>query len=153
MRVCIRSVRRIIDAAGCIWHPSRFDNETFRQGRALVTGSAREAWVGKSSGLLRGRAPGSRSAISAQSDVDEAVAKLGLPPARVLGIKADVTSERDVNDLFAERSRNLPAWTFSSITPASPGRAADRSISSFAETPLRCLAQSSRHQPQWDVLM
>ena len=30
---------------------------------------------------------------------------------------------------FAERSRNLLAWTFSSIMPASPGRAADRSIS------------------------
>src|SRR6185295_6654067 len=42
------------------------------------------------------------------SDVDQAVAKLGLPPARVLGIKADVTSERDVNDLFC---RTLEKFT------------------------------------------
>lgn len=35
-----------------------------------------------------------------QSDVDEAVARLGLPVEKVLGLKADVTSEREVSDLF-----------------------------------------------------
>ena len=35
-----------------------------------------------------------------RSDVDEAVAKLALPPDRVLGLKADVTSEPEVIDLF-----------------------------------------------------
>ena len=66
---------------------------------ALVTGSARglgfeiiQAFAGE----------GARVAICdlAQSDADQAVAKLGLAAARVVGIKADVTSERDVNDLF-----------------------------------------------------
>ena len=36
----------------------------------------------------------------AQSDVDQAVAKLGLSSERVLGLKADVTSEPEVIDLF-----------------------------------------------------
>jgi NAD(P)-dependent dehydrogenase (short-subunit alcohol dehydrogenase family) len=35
-----------------------------------------------------------------QTDVDEAVARLGLPAENVLGFKADVTSEREVNELF-----------------------------------------------------
>ena len=37
---------------------------------------------------------------------------------------------------FAERWRNLPVWTFSSITPALLGRAAARSISRSQTTPL-----------------
>ena len=37
-----------------------------------------------------------------QSDVDEAAAKLGLPAARILGVKADVTSEPDVSTLFRQ---------------------------------------------------
>jgi NAD(P)-dependent dehydrogenase (short-subunit alcohol dehydrogenase family) len=35
-----------------------------------------------------------------QSDVDEAVTRLGLPAEKALGLKADVTSEREVSGLF-----------------------------------------------------
>ena len=66
---------------------------------ALVTGSVR----GLGFEIVRAFAgEGARVAICdlAQSDADQAVAKLGLAGARVVGIKADVTSERDVNDLF-----------------------------------------------------
>jgi len=65
----------------------------------LVTGSARGlGWE-----IVRAfAAEGARATICdlTQSDADEAVAKLGLPAARVLGVKADVTSEHDVHDLF-----------------------------------------------------
>ena len=46
---------------------------------------------------------GARVAICdlSQSDVDGAAARLGLPPEKVLGVKADVTSERDVGDLLS----------------------------------------------------
>jgi 3-oxoacyl-[acyl-carrier protein] reductase len=37
-----------------------------------------------------------------QADVDEAVARLGLPAERILGAKADVTAEREVADLFGK---------------------------------------------------
>jgi NAD(P)-dependent dehydrogenase (short-subunit alcohol dehydrogenase family) len=35
-----------------------------------------------------------------QADIDEASRKLNLPPENVLGVRADVTSERDVAELF-----------------------------------------------------
>jgi NAD(P)-dependent dehydrogenase (short-subunit alcohol dehydrogenase family) len=36
-----------------------------------------------------------------QSDIDAAAARLGLPAEKVLDLKADVTSEREVSDLFS----------------------------------------------------
>jgi len=106
LRVCIRLVRRIIDAASV--YGIRADLTMKLSDKvALVTGSARGlGWE-----IVQAFAEeGARIAICdlAQSDVDQAVAKLGLPPARVLGIKADVTSERDVNDLFC---RTLEKFT------------------------------------------
>jgi NAD(P)-dependent dehydrogenase (short-subunit alcohol dehydrogenase family) len=66
---------------------------------ALVTGSARGlGWE-----MIQAFAQeGARVTICdlSQSDVDEAAARLGLPPEKVLGLKADVTSERDVSDLL-----------------------------------------------------
>lgn len=67
---------------------------------ALITGSARglgwevvEAFAQE----------GAKIAICdlSQSDVDAAVGRLGLPAEKVLGVKADVTSEREVSDLFS----------------------------------------------------
>jgi NAD(P)-dependent dehydrogenase (short-subunit alcohol dehydrogenase family) len=66
---------------------------------ALVTGSARGlGWE-----IVQAfAAEGARVAICdlAQSDVDEAVARLALPPQKILGCRADVTSESDVDNLF-----------------------------------------------------
>jgi NAD(P)-dependent dehydrogenase (short-subunit alcohol dehydrogenase family) len=66
---------------------------------ALVTGSARGVgWE-----MIQAFAQeGARVTICdlSQTDVAEAVARLGLPPEKVLGVKADVTSEHDVNDLL-----------------------------------------------------
>ena len=66
---------------------------------AVVTGSARGiGWEIVQAFALEG----ARVALCdlVQSDVDEAVAKLNLPPENVLGVRADVTSERDVAELF-----------------------------------------------------
>jgi NAD(P)-dependent dehydrogenase (short-subunit alcohol dehydrogenase family) len=67
---------------------------------ALVTGSARGlGWE-----MIEAFAQeGAKVAICdlSQSDVDDAAAKLGLPAEKVLGVKADVTSEHEVNDLFS----------------------------------------------------
>jgi len=67
---------------------------------ALVTGSARGlGWE-----MIQAFAQeGAKVAICdlSQSDVDDAAAKLGLPAEKVLGVKADVTSEHEVNDLFS----------------------------------------------------
>jgi NAD(P)-dependent dehydrogenase (short-subunit alcohol dehydrogenase family) len=66
---------------------------------ALVTGSARGlGWE-----IIQAFAQeGARVAICdlSQSDVDGAAARLELPPEKVLAVKADVTSERDVSDLL-----------------------------------------------------
>jgi NAD(P)-dependent dehydrogenase (short-subunit alcohol dehydrogenase family) len=66
---------------------------------ALITGSARGlGWE-----MIQAFAQeGAKVVICdlSQSDVDAAAAKLGLPPEKVLGVKADVTSEREVNNLF-----------------------------------------------------
>ena len=66
---------------------------------ALVTGSARGlGWE-----IVQAFAQeGASVAICdlSQSDVDGAAARLGLPQEKVLGVKADVTSERDVSDLL-----------------------------------------------------
>jgi NAD(P)-dependent dehydrogenase (short-subunit alcohol dehydrogenase family) len=67
---------------------------------ALITGSARGlGWE-----MVQAFAQeGARVAICdlSQPDVDGATARLGLPPEKVLGVKADVTSERDVGDLLS----------------------------------------------------
>ncbi len=67
---------------------------------ALVTGSARGlGWE-----MIQAFAQeGAKVAICdlSQSDVDDAAARLGLPAEKVLGVKADVTSERDVVDLLS----------------------------------------------------
>ena len=67
---------------------------------ALVTGSARGlGWE-----IIQAFAQeGARVAICdlSQSDVDGAAARLELPPEKVLAVKADVTSERDVTDLLS----------------------------------------------------
>jgi NAD(P)-dependent dehydrogenase (short-subunit alcohol dehydrogenase family) len=67
---------------------------------ALITGSARGlGWE-----MIQAFAQeGAKVVICdlSQSDVDAAAAKLGLPPEKVLGVKTDVTSERDVSDLFS----------------------------------------------------
>ena len=66
---------------------------------ALVTGSVRGlGWE-----IVQAFAEeGAKVAICdlSLSDVDEAAARLGLPREKVLGVQADVTSERDVNNLF-----------------------------------------------------
>src|SRR6185503_7196806 len=98
MRVCIRSIRRTIDAASLYGIRAGLTMKLSDK-VVLVTGSARGlGWE-----IVRAlAAEGARATICdlTQSDADEAVAKLGLPPARVLGVKADVTSEHDVDDLF-----------------------------------------------------
>ncbi len=67
---------------------------------ALVTGSARGlGWE-----MIQAFAQeGAKVAICdlLQSDVDAAAARLGLSPNEVLALEADVTSERDVNDLLS----------------------------------------------------
>ncbi len=66
---------------------------------ALVTGSARGlGWE-----IVQAFAEaGARVALCdlAQADVDAAAARLALPPEKVLAVQADVTSERDVVELF-----------------------------------------------------
>jgi NAD(P)-dependent dehydrogenase (short-subunit alcohol dehydrogenase family) len=67
---------------------------------ALVTGSARGlGWEIVQSFTQEG----ARVAICdlSQSDVDGAAARLGLSPEKVLGVKANVTSEQDVVDLLS----------------------------------------------------
>lgn len=66
---------------------------------ALVTGSARGlGWE-----IVQiYAAEGAKVAICdlTQADVDEAAERLALPPEKILGVKADVTSERDISNLF-----------------------------------------------------
>ena len=66
---------------------------------ALVTGSVRGlGWE-----IVQALAEeGARVALCdlAQADVDAATARLALPPEKILGVKTDVTSERDVAELF-----------------------------------------------------
>jgi 3alpha(or 20beta)-hydroxysteroid dehydrogenase len=66
---------------------------------ALVTGAARGiGWE-----IVQAFAQeGARVALCdlAQADVDAAAARLALPPERVLAVKADVTAEHDITELF-----------------------------------------------------
>ena len=66
---------------------------------ALVTGSARGlGWE-----IVQiYAAEGAKVAICdlTQTDVDKAAERLALPPEKILGVKADVTSERDIRNLF-----------------------------------------------------
>src|SRR5687768_18442387 len=68
---------------------------------AIVTGSARGlGWE-----IIQALAQeGAKVVICdlTQSDVDEAVARLGAAPANVLGVKTDVTSEREVGNVFQQ---------------------------------------------------
>ncbi len=68
---------------------------------AVVTGSARGlGWE-----IVQAfAAEGARVVICdlSQSDVDEAVARLGSPAEKVLGVKTDVTSEQNVIDLLRQ---------------------------------------------------
>jgi NAD(P)-dependent dehydrogenase (short-subunit alcohol dehydrogenase family) len=67
---------------------------------ALVTGSARGlGWE-----MIQAFAQeGAKVVICdlSQSDMDAAAARLGLPAEKVLGVRADVTSEHQVSDLFS----------------------------------------------------
>ena len=66
---------------------------------ALVTGAARGIGWEIVQSLARA---GARVALCdlAQTDIDAAAARLALPPEKVLALRADVTSERDVAALF-----------------------------------------------------
>lgn len=66
---------------------------------ALVTGSARGIGWEIVQALAQA---GARVALCdlGQKDVDEAAVKLNLPPENVLAVRADVTSEREVAELF-----------------------------------------------------
>ncbi|HEY7320748.1 MAG TPA: SDR family oxidoreductase [Candidatus Binatia bacterium] len=66
---------------------------------ALVTGSARGLGWEMIQAFTE---EGARVALCdlSQSDIDGALARLGLPKEKVLGIEADVTSERNVIDLL-----------------------------------------------------
>jgi NAD(P)-dependent dehydrogenase (short-subunit alcohol dehydrogenase family) len=66
---------------------------------ALITGSARGlGWE-----MLQAFAEEGAEVVIcdlSQSDVDAAAVRLGLPAEKVLGVKADVTSEHEVSELF-----------------------------------------------------
>src|SRR5262245_26652605 len=66
---------------------------------ALITGSAR----GLGREMLQAFAEEGAEVVIcdlSQSDVDAAAVRLGLPAEKVLGVKADVTSEHEVSELF-----------------------------------------------------
>jgi len=66
---------------------------------ALVTGSARGLGWEIVQALAQA---GARVALCdlVRADIDEAVARLALPPEKVLGVRADVTSEQHLAELF-----------------------------------------------------
>ena len=74
-------------------------NETLRQGRSGHGVGARSG-LGDDPGLRARRGKVAICDLS-QADVDGAAARLGLPSEKVLGVKADVTSEQDVSDLLS----------------------------------------------------
>jgi NAD(P)-dependent dehydrogenase (short-subunit alcohol dehydrogenase family) len=97
--VCIWSGRRTIDAVA-IYSIHAGLTMKLHDKVALITGSARGlGWE-----MVEAFAQeGAKIAICdlSQSDVDAAAASLGLPAEKVLGVKADVTSEREVSELFS----------------------------------------------------
>ena len=102
---------------------------------ALVTGSARGlGWE-----MVQAFAQeGAKIAICdlSEADVAGAAARLGLPPEKVLGVEADVTSERDVSDLLC---RTLEKFTRLDILVNNAGFAWPRGGPvnlELAETPL-----------------